>query len=57
MASTGEGMRRAAQYNRTHKGRVRGGSTISQQTAKNVFLWPGRGYIRKGMEAYYTGVR
>ncbi|WGM46469.1 Biosynthetic peptidoglycan transglycosylase [Brevundimonas sp. NIBR10] len=35
-------------------GRVRGGSTISQQTAKNVFLWPGRDWIRKGLEAGYT---
>ncbi len=34
--------------------RLRGGSTISQQTAKNVFLWPGRSYIRKGFEAYFT---
>ncbi len=34
--------------------RVRGGSTISQQTAKNVFLWPGKNYIRKGLEAYFT---
>lgn len=34
--------------------RVKGGSTISQQTAKNVFLWPGRSYIRKGFEAYFT---
>lgn len=34
--------------------RLRGGSTISQQTAKNVFLWPGRGWIRKGLEAGYT---
>ena len=34
--------------------RVRGGSTISQQTAKNVFLWSGRNWIRKGMEAGYT---
>jgi monofunctional biosynthetic peptidoglycan transglycosylase len=34
--------------------RVRGGSTISQQTAKNVFLWPGRSYLRKGAEAAYT---
>lgn len=33
---------------------VRGGSTISQQTAKNVFLWPGRSWIRKGFEAYFT---
>lgn len=34
--------------------KVKGGSTISQQTAKNVFLWPGRSYIRKGFEAYFT---
>ncbi len=34
--------------------RVRGASTITQQTAKNVFLWPGKSYFRKGLEAYYT---
>ena len=34
--------------------KIRGGSTISQQTAKNVFLWPGRDWIRKGFEAGYT---
>jgi monofunctional biosynthetic peptidoglycan transglycosylase len=34
--------------------RIRGGSTISQQTAKNVFLWPGRSWLRKGLEAGYT---
>ena len=34
--------------------RLRGGSTISQQTAKNVFLWPGRDWVRKGLEAGYT---
>jgi len=34
--------------------RVRGASTISQQTAKNVFLWPQRNWFRKGMEAYFT---
>ena len=34
--------------------RLRGASTISQQTAKNVFLWPGRSYLRKGLEAYFT---
>lgn len=34
--------------------RVRGASTISQQTAKNVFLWPGKTYFRKGIEAYFT---
>ena len=36
------------------RGRIRGGSTISQQTAKNAFLWPGRDWIRKGLEAGYT---
>jgi monofunctional biosynthetic peptidoglycan transglycosylase len=35
-------------------GRIRGGSTISQQTAKNAFLWQGGGYVRKGVEAYFT---
>jgi monofunctional biosynthetic peptidoglycan transglycosylase len=35
-------------------GRIRGGSTISQQTAKNVFLWPHRDYVRKALEAYFT---
>jgi monofunctional biosynthetic peptidoglycan transglycosylase len=36
------------------RGKIRGGSTISQQTAKNVFLWPGRDWVRKGLEAGYT---
>lgn len=36
--------------------RKRGASTISQQTAKNVFLWPGGGWFRKGLEAYFTGL-
>jgi len=35
-------------------GRIRGASTISQQVAKNVFLWQGRSWIRKGIEAYFT---
>jgi monofunctional biosynthetic peptidoglycan transglycosylase len=35
-------------------GRLRGASTISQQTVKNVYLWPGRGFVRKGMEAWFT---
>lgn len=35
-------------------GRIRGGSTISQQTAKNVFLWQNGGYLRKGLEAWFT---
>jgi monofunctional biosynthetic peptidoglycan transglycosylase len=42
-------------YENNEKGKkIRGGSTISQQTAKNVFLWPGRSYVRKGLEAYFT---
>lgn len=36
------------------RGKLRGGSTISMQTAKNVFLWPGRDWVRKGFEAYFT---
>ncbi|WP_262152462.1 monofunctional biosynthetic peptidoglycan transglycosylase [Chryseobacterium foetidum] len=44
-------------YKNNEKGRkVRGGSTISQQTAKNVFLWQQRSWIRKGLEAVYTFV-
>ena len=35
-------------------GRLRGASTISQQVAKNLFLWPGRSFLRKGLEAYFT---
>ena len=34
--------------------RVRGASTITQQTAKNLFLWPGKSFVRKGLEAYFT---
>lgn len=42
-------------YENNQKGkRIKGGSTISQQTAKNVFLWQGRSYVRKGLEAYFT---
>jgi monofunctional biosynthetic peptidoglycan transglycosylase len=40
--------------NEKRPGKIRGGSTISQQTAKNVFLWPARDYVRKGLEAWYT---
>jgi len=36
--------------------KIRGASTISQQTAKNAFLWPARNYIRKGLELYFTGL-
>ncbi|RYG51834.1 MAG: monofunctional biosynthetic peptidoglycan transglycosylase [Chitinophagaceae bacterium] len=50
-----EAMEKAFKSN--EKGRkIRGGSTISQQTAKNVFLWHGRSYIRKGLEAYFTAL-
>jgi monofunctional biosynthetic peptidoglycan transglycosylase len=38
------------------RNRVRGASTISQQTAKNVFLWPGRSWIRKGFEVWFTAL-
>ena len=42
-------------YKSNERGRrIKGGSTISQQTAKNVFLWHGRSYLRKGLEAYFT---
>jgi monofunctional biosynthetic peptidoglycan transglycosylase len=45
----------AAMYRNARGGKVlRGGSTISQQTAKNVFLWQGGGYFRKGLEAWFT---
>lgn len=44
---------KAIEKNKTGK-RVRGASTISQQTAKNVFLWPNRTWFRKGMEVYFT---
>jgi monofunctional biosynthetic peptidoglycan transglycosylase len=37
-------------------GKLRGGSTISQQTAKNVFLWPGRDWVRKGLETGFTAL-
>ena len=48
-----EAMEKAWKHNQ-RGGRVKGGSTISQQTAKNVFLWPARSYVRKGLEAYFT---
>jgi monofunctional biosynthetic peptidoglycan transglycosylase len=45
----------ARKYNEAHKGeRLHGASTISMQTAKNTFLWHGRNYARKGLEAYFT---
>lgn len=48
-----EAIEKAMRYNRTHKIK-KGASTISQQTAKNVFLWPQRSWLRKGLEAYFT---
>jgi monofunctional biosynthetic peptidoglycan transglycosylase len=45
----------AAERNRKHPEKQKlGASTISQQTAKNIFLWPGRSWTRKGLEAYFT---
>lgn len=47
-------IRKAMKYNQRKPGRIRGASTISQQVAKNVFLWQGRSWIRKALEAYFT---
>ncbi|HRC32822.1 MAG TPA: monofunctional biosynthetic peptidoglycan transglycosylase [Bacteroidia bacterium] len=50
-----DAIEKALEYNKTHKGKtVRGASTISQQVAKNVFLFPSRSYLRKGFEIYFT---
>lgn len=48
-----EAIKKAIEENKGRK-RSRGASTISQQTAKNVFLWPGRSWLRKGVEVYFT---
>lgn len=48
-----EAIQKAMENNEQGK-KLKGGSTISQQTAKNVFLWQGRSYLRKGLEAYFT---
>lgn len=45
---------KALAYNKRKPGRVRGASTLSQQVAKNVFLWQGRSWFRKGLEVYFT---
>lgn len=46
---------KALEYNEKHDGKkIRGGSTISQQVAKNVFLWQKRSWLRKGLEVYFT---
>lgn len=47
-------IKKAMAYNKKKPNRTRGASTISQQVAKNVFLWQGRSWIRKGLEAYFT---
>jgi len=48
-----DAMQKAFKNNEKGK-KLKGGSTISQQTAKNIFLWQGRSYLRKGLEAYFT---
>ena len=47
-------IRKAMKYNEKNPNKRRGASTISQQTAKNVFLWQGGGFFRKGLEVYFT---
>lgn len=47
-------IKKAMKYNERKPGRIHGASTISQQVAKNVFLWQGRSWIRKGLETYFT---
>jgi len=47
-------IKKAQRYNARKPGRIRGASTISQQTAKNVFLWQRRTWLRKGLEVYFT---
>ena len=51
-----DAIKHAARHNRSGEGRKMGASTISQQTAKNVFLWPGRSWTRKGFEVYFTAL-
>lgn len=47
-------IKQAMKYNDDHENKRRGASTISQQVAKNVFLWQGGGFFRKGLEVYFT---
>jgi monofunctional biosynthetic peptidoglycan transglycosylase len=51
-----EAIDKAIKESKTRNKRVRGASTISQQTAKNVFLWPGRSWVRKGLEVWFTAL-
>ena len=47
-------IKKAMKYNKKHPNKTRGASTISQQTAKNIFLWQHGGFFRKGLEVYFT---
>ena len=47
-------IKKAMKYNERHPNKVRGASTLSQQVAKNVFLWQGGGFLRKGIEVFFT---
>mgnify|MGYP003575406812 CR=1 FL=1 len=49
-----EAIRHNEKQAKRRRPRIRGASTITQQVAKNLFLWSGRGYVRKGLEAYFT---
>jgi len=49
-----QSIKKAMAYNKRKPNRIRGASTISQQVAKNVFLWQGRSWFRKGLEVYFT---
>lgn len=51
-----EAIDKAVKESKSGRKRLRGASTISQQTAKNLFLWPGRSWIRKGLEVWFTGL-
>jgi monofunctional glycosyltransferase len=52
-----DAIEKAQKFNERKQGKkIRGASTISQQTAKNVFLWPQRSWLRKGLEVYFTGL-
>lgn len=49
-----EAIEKAIESNSKNTKKIKGGSSISQQTSKNAFLWQGRSYVRKGLEAYFT---
>jgi monofunctional biosynthetic peptidoglycan transglycosylase len=54
LKSIREAIRHNERQAKKRRPRIRGASTITQQVAKNLFLWSGRGYVRKGLEAYFT---